>query len=406
MNYILFVAFKMLFERKRQTLVSILGVSVGVCAFIVMSSLMLGFQNYFIQQVIDLEPHIKIKPREEEQEVEKYTILLGAKPKEKDRILGWQKIIKELEGNPQVVGSAERLISRGILKYGIKDKPITLIGINPQREPRASVIERFLVYKRLDKLGTNRTGVIIGSLVARSLGIKELGKKLVLVAPNGKSLLVSVEDFFDSGITNIDDTRVYINIKTLQSLLERQGEVNEIVLKIRDVDSAERLARELKEKIPYEVESWQRAYRNFLSIFKIQNIITYMIVFAILTVSAFGIFNIIMMTVLEKKKDIAILMAMGFTRRDILFIFVVQGLIIGLLGAIIGSFLGFGLQEYLESVRLDVEGLIRAKGFVLDRSPILYLYAFVFALFFSLLASLYPSYRASRLNPVDIFRSQ
>lgn len=406
MNYILFVAFKMLLERKRQTLVSILGVSVGVCAFIVMSSLMLGFQNYFIQQVIDLEPHIKIKPREEEQEVEKYAILLGAKPKEKDRILGWQEIIKELEENPQVVGSAERLISRGILKYGIKDKPITLIGINPQREPKASVIERFLVYKRLDKLETNRTGVIIGSLVARSLGIKELGKKLVLVAPNGKSLLVSVEDFFDSGITNIDDTRVYINIKTLQSLLERQGEVNEIVLKIRDVDSAERLARELKEKIPYEVESWQRAYRNFLSIFKIQNIITYMIVFAILTVSAFGIFNIIMMTVLEKKKDIAILMAMGFTRRDILFIFVVQGLIIGLLGAIIGSFLGFGLQEYLESVRLDVEGLIRTKGFVLDRSPILYLYAFAFSLFFSLLASLYPSYRASRLNPVDIFRSQ
>jgi len=80
MNYILFVAFKMLFERRRQTLVSVLGVSVGVCAFIVMSSLMLGFQNYFIQQVIDLEPHIKIKPREEAQEVEKYTILLGAKP--------------------------------------------------------------------------------------------------------------------------------------------------------------------------------------------------------------------------------------------------------------------------------------------------------------------------------------
>lgn len=152
MNYILFVAFKMLFERRRQTLVSVLGVSVGVCAFIVMSSLMLGFQNYFIQQVIDLEPHIKIKPREEAQEVEKYTILLGAKPKEKDRILGWQEIIKDLEEDPQVLGSAERLISRGILKYGIKDKPITLIGINPQREPKASVIERFLVYKRLDKL--------------------------------------------------------------------------------------------------------------------------------------------------------------------------------------------------------------------------------------------------------------
>ena len=85
MYYILFVAVKMLFERRRQTLGSVLGVSVGGCAFIVMSSLMRGFQNYFIQPVIDLEPHINIKPREEAQEVEKYTILLGAKPKEKDR---------------------------------------------------------------------------------------------------------------------------------------------------------------------------------------------------------------------------------------------------------------------------------------------------------------------------------
>ncbi|MFN7065847.1 MAG: ABC transporter permease [Aquificaceae bacterium] len=406
MNHILFVALKMLFQRRRQTLVSILGVSVGVSAFVVMSSLMLGFQNYFVQQVIDLEPHIRIKPREEGQKVEEYTLLLGEKPREKERLLGWQEMEKDLEKHQRVLGVAPRLVSKGIVKYGIKDKPTTLIGIDPKREPKASVIERFLRYKRLQRLENNRTGVILGVLVARSLGIGEVGKKVVLVAPNGQSLLATVEDFFESGITNIDDTRVYINIKTLQGLLEKQGEVNEIVLKIKDVNEAERLSKRFAESIPYEVESWQRAYRNFLSIFKIQNTITYMIVFAILTVSAFGIFNIIMMTVLEKKRDIAILMAMGFMRRDILLIFLVEGLVIGLMGALVGSVLGYGLQEYLESVRLDVEGLIRTKGFVLDRSPIFYLYALFFSLFFSLLASLYPAYKASKLNPVDIFRSQ
>lgn len=406
MNHILFVVIKLLFQRKRQTLVSIMGVSIGVSAFIVMSSLMLGFQNYFIQQVIDLEPHIKIKPREEDQKVEEYAILLGEKPKEKDRILGWQEIVEDLEKHPEVLGVAPRLVSRGILKYGVKDKPVTLLGIDPQREPKASIIEKFLVHKRLQKLETNRTGVILGVLVAKSLGINELGKKLMLVAPNGQTLLVTVEDFFESGITNIDDARVYVNIKTLQSLLEKQGEVNEIVLKIKDVNMAERLSKEFALKVPYEVESWQKAYRNFLSIFKIQNTITYMIVFAILTVSAFGIFNIIMMTVLEKKKDIAILMAMGFTRRDILLIFLLEGLFIGIVGAILGSILGFALQEYLESVRLDVEGLIRTKGFVLDRSPVFYVYALFFSLFFSLISSLYPAYKASSLKPVDIFRSQ
>ncbi len=406
MRHVLFVALKLLLERKRQTFVSVVGVSIGVSAFIVMSSLMLGFQNYFIQQVIDLEPHMKIKPKEERQQIEPKALLLGEKPREKDRILGWQDILQELEKNTEVLGASPRLVSRGILKYGVKEKPVTLLGIDPQREPKASIIEKFLAHKNLHRLETNRTGIIIGVLVAKSLGIQDLGKKLLLVAPNGQTLLVTVEDFFESGITNIDDARVYINIKTLQSLLDKQGEVNEIVLKIRDVNKAERLSREFQEFIPYEVESWQRAYRNFLSIFKIQNTITYMIVFAILTVSAFGIFNIIMMTVLEKKRDIAILMAMGFLRRDILLIFMVEGFVIGVFGAIIGSLMGFGLQEYLESVRLDVEGLIRTKGFVLDRSPIFYLYALIFSLFFSILASLYPSYRASRLNPVDIFRSQ
>ncbi|MEN3029072.1 MAG: ABC transporter permease [Aquificaceae bacterium] len=405
MKHVLFVSLKMLLQRKRQTLVSVLGVAMGVSAFVAMSSLMLGFQNYFIQQVIDLEPHIRVKPRVEEKGKEPYTLVLGEKPEEKDRILGWQEITGRLEKSPEVLGVAPRLASRGILKYGVRDKPVTLLGIDPQREPKASVIEKFLVEKNLKGIETNRTGVIIGTLVARALGVDQRGKKLLMVAPNGQTLLVTVEDFFDSGITNIDETRVYINMKTLQSLLEKQGEVNEIIVKIKDVNKAERLSRQFQEFIPYEVESWQRAYRNFLSIFKIQNIITYMIVFAILLVSAFGIFNIIMMTVLEKKRDIAILMAMGFTRADILFTFMMVGLVIGFLGAILGSLIGLGLQEYLESVKLDVEGLVRRKGFILDRNPLFYLYALLFSLFFSLLASLYPAYRASRLNPVDIFRS-
>ncbi len=153
------------------------------------------------------------------------------------------------------------------------------------------------------------------------------------------------------------------------------------------------------------MESWQRAYINFLQIFKIQNTITYLIVLSILTVSAFGIFNIIMMTVLEKKRDIAILMAMGYTRKDVLSLFLTQGMIVGLCGALLGSLMGYGLQEYLSSVKLEVEGLIRTKGFMLDRSFSYYIYGFFFSMFFSFLASFYPSYRASKLDPVEIFRS-
>jgi lipoprotein-releasing system permease protein len=407
MNHVFFLALKLLLERKRQTVISFLGVSIGVSAFVVMSSLMLGFQSYFIQQVIDLEPHIRIKPKEraEDRLRQDFSVVLGAKPKEEEKILGWRDLMQGLDRHPEVVGSAPRLVSRGIVQYGTKEKPVNLLGIDPAREPKASIIERFLVYKNLKSLENRRDGVILGVLVAKSLGIKELGGKVVITTPNGTSSTFRVIDIFDSGITNLDDTRVYMHINTLQSILGKERQVNEIVIKLKDPERAERLAKVFGAGLSYEVESWQKAYRNFLSIFKIQNTITYLIVFAILLVSAFGIFNIIMMTVLEKKRDIAILMAMGYSRRDVLLIFLVQGVFVGLVGAVLGSIIGYGLQEYLASVKLDVEGLIRTPGFVLYRSFSLYIYGGLFSVLFAVLASLYPSYRASRLNPVDIFRS-
>ncbi|WP_333784901.1 ABC transporter permease [Thermocrinis sp.] len=407
MRHIYFLALKLLIERKRQTIVSFLGVSIGVSAFVVMSSLMLGFQSYFIQQVIDLEPHIKIKPKEslEDSIKEKFSVILGLKPKEEEKILGWRDLMAKLEENSEVLGVAPHLVSRGIVRYGIKEKPVNLIGIDPEREPKASIIERFLKYKNLQAIQNRRDGVVLGALVAKGLGIKELGQKVLLVAPNGETLTLRVVDIFDSGITNLDDTRVYLNINVLQAILGKEGQVNEIIIKLRDPERAEKIAKTLSLSVDYEVESWQRAYKNFLSIFKIQNIITYMIVFAILLVSAFGIFNIIMMTVLEKKKDIAILMAMGYSRTDILLIFLFQGVFVGIIGAVLGSVIGYGLQEYLESIKLDVEGLIRTPGFVLYRSFSLYIYGAIFSILFSVFASLYPSYKASKLNPVDIFRS-
>ena len=407
MRHIYFLSLKLLIERKRQTIVSFLGVSIGVSAFVVMSSLMLGFQSYFIQQVIDLEPHIKIKPKEslEDSIKEKFSVILGLKPKEEEKILGWRDLMAKLEENPEVLGVAPHLVSRGIVRYGTKEKPVNLIGIDPEREPKASIIERFLKYKNLQAIQNRRDGVVLGTLVAKGLGIKELGQKVLLVTPNGETLTLRVVDIFDSGITNLDDTRVYLNINILQAILGKDGQVNEIIIKLRDPKRAEKIAKTLSLTVDYEVESWQKAYKNFLSIFKIQNIITYMIVFAILLVSAFGIFNIIMMTVLEKKKDIAILMAMGYSRTDILLIFLFQGVVVGIIGAVLGSIIGYGLQEYLESVKLDVEGLIRTSGFVLYRSFSLYIYGAIFSILFSVFASLYPSYKASKLNPVDIFRS-
>ncbi len=415
MYHILFVALKLLVERRRQTLVSTFGVAIGVTAFVVMSSLMLGFQKHFIKQVIDLDAHISIKPKFNYDEGRilsevfgKDVIIevLGSKPKEVgDRIGNYREIISKYTGRMGIVGVSLHLRGNAIVRFGPKDIPVNLFGIDPSLEGRASSVERFLERGKLESLSEKRSGIILGKLVARDLGIKEVGKKVLLIAPNGVSQVFEVVDFFNSGITTIDNSRAYIHIRTMQKIFGRPNEVNELVVKVKDVDDAVRIARVIEEETGYDAQSWQEAYSNFLQLFKIQNAITYLVVGAILLVSVFGIFNILMMTVLEKKRDIAILKAMGYSREDVTLVFLLQGILIGFVGVIVGSIGAYLLQEYLASVEIDLEGLLRTKGFILDRSIWYYVGGSFFAMTFTLLASVYPARSASSLNPVDIFRS-
>ncbi len=415
MNYILFISLKLLLERKRQSIVSTLGVAIGVIAFVVMSSLMFGFQKHFIKQVIDLDAHISIKPKFDYDELrilrrvfpeDSLFEVFGSRPKDvRDRIRNYRRIIERYTGRMGIVGISPHLRSNAIVRYGPKDIPVNLFGIDPELERRATSIGRYLEKKRLDLLKVKRRGIILGKLVARDLGIKETGKKVILVAPNGVSEVFEVIDFFNSGITTIDKTRAYIHIRSAQKILGRANEVNELVVKVYDVNEAVRIARVLEEETGYDAQSWQEAYSNFLQLFKIQNTVTYLVVGAILLVSAFGIFNILMMTVLEKQRDIAILKAMGYSRKDITTVFLIQGFLIGVIGVLIGSVCAYGIQEYLASVEIDLEGLLRAKGFILDRSPKYYIGGALFALIFSWFASVYPARRAAKLDPVEIFRS-
>jgi len=410
---VFFVAFKLLFERKRQTLVSVIGVAIGVAAFVVMSSLLLGFQKHFIRQVIDLDAHVSVKPKlnyDEERILSKVfgpeVILdvLGSKPKEaRDRIGDYGRIISYYEGKLGIVGIAPHLRSGAIIRYGPREETVDLIGIDPSLERKATSIERYLEFGELERLGTR--GIILGKLVARDLGINAVGEKVVLVVENGVSRVFEVIDFFNSGITTIDNRRAYIHIRTLQKLLGRHREVNELIIKLSDVEEAIGVAKTLESLTGYEVQSWQEAYRNFLQLFKVQKYITYLVVGAVLIVSAFGIFNILMMTVLEKRRDIAILKAMGYSAEDIMWIFIFQGALIGVAGILAGSVMAYLIQEYLSRVDIELEGILRAKGFILDRSPLYYAGGSTFALLLTLFASLYPARKAARLNPVDIFRS-
>ncbi|GAB6065051.1 ABC transporter permease [Aquifex pyrophilus] len=414
MRGILFLAYKFFLERKRQSIIATLGVAIGTAAFIVMSSMVNGFQKYFLEEALNINGHVKVFV---ESPVDEGKILrnvykggafevLGAKPQpKKDKISNYRFILQKYQKNPEVVGITIHLVGNGVVTYGVKEKPATFVGIVPKLEDRTLSVSSYLVEGNLEEIERNKNGVILGIKLAEELGIREAGKKITLVSPTGSLHVLKVVDLLNTGITEIDKSRVYLHIKKLQDILGRQGEVNEVVLKLKDPDKAPQFAQKLKKETGYKAESWQESFKNFLSIFKIQKIITRSVVFAILLVSGFGIFNIIMMTVMEKRREIAILKAMGYEKRDIILVFALQGVIIGVLGGIIGNVGAYITLEWLETVRIEVEGIIRAKGFILDRSLYYHLFGFLFALLVSFVASYYPSYRASTFHPVEVFRS-
>jgi len=405
------IALQHLSHRRRQTLVSLLGVSLGVAFFIGISAMMQGFQRDFIARIIDVQPHIIVKdevraaPR---QAVERaYPLgavaLRGLKPREEVRgIRGARNMLATLEEMPGV-RVAPALSGNLLLRFGGKDVSVNVTGIVPERERHVTHLEKDLLSGSLDALYTTSNAIIIGEGIATKAGIRK-DDLISAVSPVGVVLKMKVVGIFRSNITLMDNFETYTLLKKAQILQNRANVINRLNLRLEDVEQAGTLAADIERRFGYRSEPWQEQSRNVLGIFVIQNAIMYSTVSAILIVACFGIFNVISTVVFEKTRDIGILKSMGFRDRDIRRIFVMEGLIVGMIGTVIGWLMGWGLIEFMASLDFQMEGFIKAQGFVLYRTPRHYAISAAMAIASATLAAWVPARRASRLNPVDIVR--
>lgn len=405
------IALSHLIHRRRQTLTSLVGVSLGVAFFIGIASMMQGFQRDFIDRVINVAPHVTIKdefrtapPQPVAQAFPDAEIeLRGIKPKDEIRGLrGARAMIAELEAMDGIV-VAPTLSGQILLRFGAKDISANVTGIVPEKERRITKLEEEIIAGSLDALYTAANGLIIGEGIALKAGIK-VDDLVSVVSPEGVVMKMKVVGIFRSGITLMDNFDTYALLKKAQVLQNRPNVINRIRIRLADVEQAADMARQIERRFGYRTESWQEQSSNILGIFVIQNAIMYSTVGAILIVACFGIFNVISTVVFEKTKDIGILMSMGFREADIRRIFVTQGLIVGILGMLIGWAMGFAIVEFMGSLRFEMEGFIRSQGFVLYKTPRHYLISGAMALTASTLAAWVPARRASKLNPVDIVR--
>jgi lipoprotein-releasing system permease protein len=405
------IALAHLRRRKRQTAVSLLGIALGVGFFIAIAALMQGFQKYFISKVIDVSPHVVMMdeyrvppPQGVELAYGRGALrLTGVKPEDEPRGIKNGKAKVALLARLPGVAVSSVLRGQIILRYGSKDVSASLAGIEPDRERRVTNIEDDLIEGELDSLYTTANGIILGEGLAAKLGAGS-GDMLTALSTAGVVLKMKVVGIFNTGITTLDNGQAYGLLKKAQVLQNRIDVVNEIRLRLDDVAQAEPLARQIERRYRYRTESWEESNRNVLGIFVIQNAIMYSTTSAILVVAAFGIFNIISTVVLEKSRDIAILKSLGLSPVDIELVFLLEGVLLGLVGMLLGWAVGYGLTELLATVRFEIEGFVRTERFRLDYSFVNYLVGGTAAVAAATLAAFLPARRAARVDPVEIIR--
>lgn len=411
MNLKLDIALTHLRFRKRQTLVSVLGVAMGVGFFIAIASLMQGFQEDIVRRVIDNSPHITMKDEFRDPPRQPVELafaggaiaLRGVKPKTEIRGIRRAGQIMQALTIWQGLTVSQVLSGQGFLRYGSKERSATITGIEPDRERLVTRIDKDIVQGSLDALKTAGNGIILGRGLARRLAL-EMNDTVTVTSPTGVIMRMKVVGISHTGVLAFDEVNAYVLLKKNQILQGKTNIVNQIRMRADDVNAARPLAAKIESRFGYRTESWDEANEGVFGVFFIQNMIMYSVTSAILIVACFGIFNIISTVIFEKTRDIAIMKSMGFAEGDVRTIFLLEGLALGALGAVIGAALGLCLTYLLSIIRFKAVGLVEIQQFILKWSVWHYVIASGIAMVSAVAAAYIPSRRAAKVNPVEIVR--
>lgn len=411
MRLILSIALRHLLARKRQSIVSLLGIILGVGFFLAVSSLMQGSENDFIRRLVDNSPHITI--HDEYRTAGKQPVhtvfpdaavsLRGVKPVTETRgIRGHEVLLRNLKAMPGTQASPV-LLGQALLSFAGKDVGITLNGMVPEDIRSVTTIEKYMIEGRIDELDINPNGIIIGQELARKLSLQK-GRNVTVAAPNGQVRTFKILGLFRTGRASYDESNAFITLKRAQALFDRANRINTVIVKLDDPYLAHSVAEKIERRIGYKSVSWQETSEDLLSTLVIRNIIMYTVVSAVLIVAAFGIYNVISTIVMEKHRDIAILKSMGFHAGDIRRIFSVQGFLLGIAGAAAGLPLGMALMLSLSKITFRPPGSLEETGMPIDWGWPQFVVATAFALAASVLAALLPARKGAAVQPVDILR--
>lgn len=403
------IAMRHLSRRRRQTVVAVSGVAVGVGFFLAVSALMVGSQTDFIRQLIDAAPHIIVADELRSPAPQPGMRLFGEGAvklhgyKVRSEVRGikdWQAIITAVGGVPGAIASPS--LTGGVtLRLSGHEEPLAIVEVDPAVEANISTIDDKLRFGHLRDLATVQGGVIIGEELAQRLGVG-MGDIVAASSSASSTRSMRIVGLVKRGQSQLDSSSGYVLLREAQSMLGRPFIINRIGIRLEDPYAAQDVAAKLEKQFGYKAESWQERSAEILSLLVTRNVIMYSVVSAILLVASFGIYTVVSNSIADKRRDIAIMRSIGFSQGDLQFIFVMEGITLALIGVMFGWILGYGLMEILGAIDFPIAGEI--EHIPLDRSPRQYAIAAAASLTAGMLAAWLPARKAARVDPVDILR--
>ncbi len=391
------IALQYLLARKKQSILAVIGVALGVTTFIVMINFMTGVNDFLDDAVFNGSPDIIIGAKQKKASTNQ---LFGSDINAIDKV---SQIDKKLSQQDNIQSFAHQIISPAILVSETIKLPGSINGVFPDSEKAMVDLDRRLIEGKGFESLSDENAILLGVSLAKRLQVSE-GDKLKMILPNGKNIHIKVAGMFSFGITTIDNIRTYFPAKTLQNLLGQNDAVTHIHIKLKDREDI-RLKSELSNHFEnITTQDWKDTNKTIVIGNKVRDILTWSVSFALLLVAGFGIYNILNITVINKRKDIAVLKTMGYSSADIVFIFMAQSISIGVLGALLGAGLGYVISYGISITPLDTSDFIIVDTYPINFKGMYYIMGVVFGIITTIFAGYFPSRKASKVDPVTIIR--
>jgi lipoprotein-releasing system permease protein len=385
--------------------VSMLGIALGVAALIIVLSVMNGFQKEVRDRMLGVVSHIEILAPQ------------GAALPDVARTLA------EVRANPQVIGAAPYIATQALLARGEDMKGTVVRGIDPAHEHEVTDLAVELKNTSLQRLVPGEFGVVLGGELARTLGVRQ-GDKVTLVAPSGQVTpagvvprlkQMTVVGTFDSGHYEYDSALVLMHMDDAARIFRLEGPTG-VRLKLKDLHQAREVGAQLARSLSGDllIRDWTRQNRTWFAAVQMEKRMMFIILTLIVAVAAFNLVSTLVMTVTDKRADIAILRTLGASPHSIMGIFVVQGAMVGVIGTLAGLLLGLGIAFNVDVIVPALENLLGASFlpkdiYLISRMPSDPQQADIvpialISLVLAFVATLYPSWHASRVNPAEALR--